>query len=103
MKEGWLLSSLLATVFAFGIGFVFISTRARMLRAVLPEGNTPLSDAGRASVQDPVILTLVRVRFLLTLSIVYDYQARPWHLAFHLARRHRGGPDLRRNGVGGTP
>src|SRR5947209_10334062 len=70
MKEGWLLSSLLATVFAFGIGFVFILPRVRMLRAVLPEGNTPLSEAGRVSVQDPVILTLIRVRFLLTLGIL---------------------------------
>src|SRR6516162_3964831 len=32
-----------------------------------------------------------------------DYQARPRHRAVHLARRHRGGPDLRRNGVDGTP
>src|SRR6516162_771327 len=32
-----------------------------------------------------------------------DCQARPRHLAVHLARRHRGGPDLRRNGVDGTP
>src|SRR6516162_7144397 len=32
-----------------------------------------------------------------------DCQARPRHLAVHLARRHRGGPDLRRNGVEGTP
>jgi hypothetical protein len=77
MKEGWLLSSLLATVFAFGIGFVFILPRVRMLRAVLPEGNTPLSEAGRASVQDPVILTLIRVRFLLTLGILYLMITKP--------------------------
>src|SRR5579864_3482128 len=32
-----------------------------------------------------------------------DYQARPYHLAFHLARRHRGGPDLRRYDVDVTP
>jgi hypothetical protein len=75
MKEGWLLSSLLATV--FGIGFVFILPRVRMLRAVLPEGNTPLSEAGRASVQDPVILTLIRVRFLLTLGILYLMITKP--------------------------
>jgi hypothetical protein len=74
MKEGWLLSSLLAAVFAFGIGFVFI---LRMLRAVLPEGNTPLSEDGRASVQDPVILTIIRVRFLLTLGILYLMITKP--------------------------
>ena len=76
-KEGWLLASLLAIVFAFGIGFVFILLRVRMLRAVLPEGNTPLSEAGRASVQDPVILTLIRVRFLLALGVLYVMIAKP--------------------------
>jgi Predicted integral membrane protein (DUF2269) len=77
MKAGWLLSSLLATVFAFGVGFVFILVRVRMLRTVLPEGNTPLSEAGSASVQDPVILTLIRVRFLLTLGILYLMITKP--------------------------
>ena len=71
------LSSLLAIVLAFGIGFVFILPRVRMLRAVLPEGNTPLSEAGRASVQDPVIPTLIRVRFLLALGILYLMIAKP--------------------------
>ena len=77
MKEGWMLSSLLATVIGFGIGFVFILRRVRMLRAVLPEGITPLSEAGRASVQDPVTLTLIRVRFLLTLGILYLMITKP--------------------------
>ena len=77
MKEGWMLSSLLATVFAFGIGFVFILRRVRMLRVVLPEGNTPLSEAERASVQDPVIFTLVRVRLLLMLGVLYLMITKP--------------------------
>jgi hypothetical protein len=77
MKQGWLIASVLAIVFAVGIGFVFILPRVRMLRAVLPEGNTPLSEAGRASVQDPVILTLIRVRFLLALGILYLMIAKP--------------------------
>jgi hypothetical protein len=76
-KEGWLLTSLLAIVFAFGIGFVFILRRVRMLCAVLPEGNTPLSDAGRSSVQDPAILTLTRVRFLVALGVLYLMIAKP--------------------------
>jgi hypothetical protein len=78
MKQGWLLWSLLATVFAFGIGPVFILPRVRMLRAVLPEGNTPLSEAGRASVQDPVVLTLIRVRFLLALGVLYVMIVKPY-------------------------
>ena len=76
-KEGWLLASLLAIVFAFGTGFVFILPRVRMLRAVLPEGNTPLSEAGRASVQDPVILTLIRMRLLLALGVLYVMITKP--------------------------
>src|SRR5437879_13027553 len=105
MTEGWLLSSLLATVFAFGIGFVFILPRVRMLRAVLPEGNTPLSEAGRGVCprsRDPHTnpsAVSAHARY----PLFNDYQARPCHLAFYLARRHRGGPDLRRNGVDGTP
>src|SRR5215470_8457266 len=43
-KEGWLLASLLAIVFALGIGFAFILPRVRTLRAALPDGNTPLSE-----------------------------------------------------------
>ena len=77
MKEGWLLSSLLATVFVFGIGFAFILSHVRRLRAELPEGNSPLSEAGLASVQDPVMLTLIRVRFLLTLGILYLMITKP--------------------------
>jgi hypothetical protein len=77
MKEGWMLASLLAIVFAFGIGYVIILPRVRMLRAALPEGDAPLSDAGRASVQDPVILTLIRMRFLLALGVLYVMIAKP--------------------------
>ena len=51
--------------------------RVRMLRAVLPEGNIPLSEAGRASVQDPVILTVIRVRFLLAIGILYLMITKP--------------------------
>src|SRR5215475_81990 len=77
MKEGWLLSSLLATVFAFGIGPVFILPRVRRLRAVLPEGNIPVSEAGHVSVQDPMIVTLIRVRFLLALGVLFLMIVKP--------------------------
>jgi hypothetical protein len=77
MKQAWLLASLVAIVFALGIEFVFILPRVRKLRAVLPEENIPLSEAGRKSVQDPVILTLIRVRFLLALGILYLMIAKP--------------------------
>ena len=77
MKQAWLLASLLAIVFALGIGFVVILPRVRMLRAVLPDGNTPLSEACRARVQDPIILTLIRVQFLLALGILFLMIAKP--------------------------
>jgi hypothetical protein len=74
-----------------------------MLRAVLPEGNTPLSEAGRASVQDPVILTLIRVRFLLALGILYLMIAKLDLVTSLFILLGASGPDLRRNGVDGTP
>ena len=77
MKQGWIWASLLAIVFALAIGFVFISPRVRTLRAVLPEGNTPLSEAARACVQGRMIMTLIRVRFLLALGILYLMIAKP--------------------------
>jgi hypothetical protein len=77
IKQGWIFASLLAIVFALGIGFVFILPRMRLLRAVLPEGNTPLSEAACTCVQDPMIITLIRVRFLLALGILYLMIAKP--------------------------
>ena len=76
MKQGWISASLLAIVFALGIGFVFILPRIKRIRAALPEGNAPLSDAILARLQDPMIVTLIRVRFLLAIGIVYLMTAK---------------------------
>lgn len=84
MRQGWISASLLAIVFALGIGFVFILPRVRTLRAALPEGNASLSEAGRARVQDPMLLTLIRVRFMIALGIVYVMTARPEYLSTSL-------------------
>ena len=77
MKQGWISGSLLAIVFALGIGFVFLLPRVKLIRAALPEGNVDLPQTILARLQDPVITTLIRVRFLLALGIVYLMTAKP--------------------------
>jgi Predicted integral membrane protein (DUF2269) len=76
MKQGWISASLLAIVFALGIGFVFILPRIKRIRAALPEGNATLPDTILAHLQDPMIVTLIRVRFLLAVGIVYLMTAK---------------------------
>ncbi|HYA63858.1 MAG TPA: DUF2269 family protein [Candidatus Sulfotelmatobacter sp.] len=81
MKQGWISAALLAIVFALGIGFVFILPRVRTIRAAIPEGTSPLSETALARVKDPMVATLVRVRFLLALGIVYLMTAKPQALS----------------------
>jgi Predicted integral membrane protein (DUF2269) len=76
MKQGWMSASLLAIVLALGIGFVLILPRIRTLRAALPETNVALPEATLARVQDPMLITLIRVRFILALGIVYLMTAK---------------------------
>jgi hypothetical protein len=84
MKQGWITASLLAIVFALGIGFVFILPRVRRIRAGLPEGSVTLSEAGLALVRDPMLVTLIRMRFILALGIVYLMTAKTESLASSL-------------------
>jgi hypothetical protein len=77
MKQGWISASLLGIIFALGIGFVFILPRVRRIRAALPEGNVALAPAGIGLVSDPVIVTLIRVRGLLMLGIVFLMTTKP--------------------------
>ncbi len=84
MRQGWISASLLAIVFALGIGFVFILPRVKRIRAALPEGNVALTEAILARLQDPMITTLIRVRFLLALGIVYLMTAKPEPLSTSL-------------------
>jgi hypothetical protein len=77
MKQGWISASLLAIVVALAIGFIFILPRMKKIRAALPEGSKPLPEAVLARVQDPVIVTLLRTRFVLALGIVYLMTAKP--------------------------
>jgi len=76
MKQGWMSASLLAIVLALGIGFVLLLPRIRTLRAALPETNVALPEATLGRVQDPMLITLIRVRFILALGIVYLMTAK---------------------------
>jgi hypothetical protein len=84
MKQGWISASLLAIVFALGIGFVFVLPRIRKIRAALPDVNATLPDAVLARLQDPILVTLIRVRFVLALGIVYLMTAKPEALSTSL-------------------
>jgi hypothetical protein len=75
-KQGWILASILAIVVALFIGFVLILPRVRAIRESLPEGSVPLPAESLARLQAPVFVTLVRVRFLLALGIVYLMTAK---------------------------
>jgi len=84
MKQAWISATLLAIVVALGMGFVFILPRVRTLRAALPEGNLALPETALARVKDPMVATLIRVRFVLALGIVYLMTAKPGSLATSL-------------------
>jgi hypothetical protein len=77
MKQGWISAALLGIVFALGIGFVFILPRVRAIRASIPEGSVRLSAASLARAKDPMVATLIRVRFMLALGIVALMTSKP--------------------------
>jgi uncharacterized membrane protein len=81
MRQGWISASLLAIVVALAIGFIWILPRMKKIRAALPEGSAALPEAVLARVQDPMIVTLVRTRFVLALGIVYLMSAKPGALS----------------------
>jgi Predicted integral membrane protein (DUF2269) len=84
MKQGWISAALLGIVFALGIGFVFILPKIKALRAALPQGDATLSESALGRVQDPMIVTLIRVRVILALGIVYLMTAKPEALSTSL-------------------
>lgn len=77
MKQGWISASLLAIVFALGIGFVLILPRVRAIRSALPEGNGALPAKITDLLRAPGLATLIRVRALLALGIVYLMTVKP--------------------------
>jgi len=81
---GWLSASLLAIVFALGVGFVFILPRVRALRGALSEGSSALPAKAIELLHAPGLPTLIRVRGLLALGIVYLMTVKPESFAISL-------------------
>lgn len=77
MRQGWISGALLGIVFALGIGFVLVLPRIRTIRAAIPEGSAPLGAGTSVRVKDPMVVTLIRVRFLLALGIVALMTSKP--------------------------
>jgi flagellar biogenesis protein FliO len=77
MRQGWMSASLLAIVLALIIGFALLLPRMKKVRAALPEGSATLQNDALTRVKDPMIVTLIRVRFLLALGIVYLMTLKP--------------------------
>ena len=77
MYHGWLIVSVAGIVVALLIGFVLILPRVRAIRGALPEGNLPLTPEALLQLQSATLPTLIRVRVLLAVGIVYLMTAKP--------------------------
>jgi len=77
MRQGWISGAVLGIVFALGIGFVFILPRVRTIRAAIPQGSAALADTALARTNDPMVVTLIRVRFMVALGIVALMTSKP--------------------------
>lgn len=77
MQQGWISGAWLGILLALGIGFVFVLPRIRTIRAAIPEGSGPLAAPARARVKDPMVVTFIRIRFLLALGIVALMTSKP--------------------------
>jgi hypothetical protein len=84
MKNGWMSASMLAILFALGIGFVFILPRVKAIRASLPEGSMALPTSATALLRAPGLPTLIRVRAMLALGIVFLMTIKPSTFAYSL-------------------
>jgi hypothetical protein len=77
MKNGWMSASLIAIVLALGTGFMFILPRVKAIRAALPEGSAALPANATAVLRAPGLPTLIRVRAMMALGIVYLMTVKP--------------------------
>ena len=77
MKNGWMSVSMLTIVLALGIGFVFILPRVKAIRAALPESGAALPANTTALLRASGLPTLIRVRAMLALAIVYLMTGKP--------------------------
>jgi fatty acid desaturase len=77
MYHAWLIVSVAGIVVALMIGFALILPRVSAIREALPEGNLPLSPEALLQLQSAALPTLIRVRALLAVGIVYLMITKP--------------------------
>ena len=77
MNQGWMIASVAGIVVALVIGFALILPRLRALRRALPEGDVALTPEALLQLQSGALATLVRVRVMLAVGIVYLMTAKP--------------------------
>lgn len=76
-KEGWVIATLIGIVLALVIGFGMLLPRFKKLRAALPvEGTAVLGGEALSLLKDPVLSTLIRIRTMLAIGIVYLMTAK---------------------------
>jgi len=76
MKQGWIPATLLAIGIGVLLGIVLISPRMNKIRKTLPSLNEPVSAELRSRLTDPVLLSAIRIRFLLAVGILYLMAAK---------------------------
>ncbi|MGB8324097.1 MAG: hypothetical protein WCE52_14160 [Candidatus Acidiferrum sp.] len=81
MKAPWISATFVGIVIALGIGFSLILPRVKAIRAALPEGSGALGATALTSLQDAALPTLIRVRAMLALGIVYLMTLKPMTMA----------------------
>ena len=77
MNQGWLIASVAGIVVGLLIGFALILPRVRAIRGALPEGNLPLTPGALLQLQNGALPTMVRMRTMLAVGIVYLMTAKP--------------------------
>ena len=77
MKQGWILASLLAIGVALVVGFGVLLPIVKGIRKSIPEGSGPLPANAIELLQAPAFPTLVRMRAMLAIGIVYLMTAKP--------------------------
>ena len=77
MRQGWTLGAWVGIIVALGMGFVMILPRVKTIRAAISESATSLPEATLARLKDPMIPTLIRVRFMLAIGIVALMTSKP--------------------------
>lgn len=77
-KQGWVIATLIGILLALVIGFGMLLPRFKKLRTALPaEGTAALGGEVLGGAKDPVVPTLIRIRTMLAIGIVYLMAAKP--------------------------